>query len=39
MSLRGWPVATISRGELIAENGEMLSEPGRGKYLPRKAKG
>ena len=39
MSLRGWPVATISRGELIAENGEMLSEPGRGKYLPRKAEG
>jgi dihydropyrimidinase len=35
MALRGWPVATISRGELIAQDGEMLSEPGRGRYLRR----
>ncbi len=35
MDLRGWPVATISRGELIAQDGQMLSEPGRGKYLRR----
>ncbi len=35
MALRGWPVATISRGELIAQDGQMLSEPGRGQYLRR----
>jgi dihydropyrimidinase len=35
MTLQGWPVATISRGELIAQDGQMLSEPGRGHYLPR----
>jgi dihydropyrimidinase len=35
MALRGWPVGTISRGELIAQNGQMLSEPGRGQYLRR----
>lgn len=35
MTLRGWPVATISRGELIAQDGHMLSEPGRGRYLRR----
>ena len=35
MTLRGWPVATISRGELIAQDGQMLSEPGRGHYLRR----
>jgi dihydroorotase-like cyclic amidohydrolase len=37
MTLRGWPVATISRGELIAQNGRMLSEPGRGQYLRRES--
>jgi len=35
MSLRGWPVATISRGELIAQDGQILSQPGRGQYLRR----
>jgi dihydropyrimidinase len=35
MTLRGWPVATISRGDLIAQDGQVLSEPGRGKYIPR----
>ncbi len=35
MSLQGWPVATISRGELIAQDGRMLSEPGHGQYLRR----
>ncbi len=35
MTLRGWPVATVSRGELIAQDGHMLSEPGRGRYLRR----
>ncbi len=26
-------VATFSRGELVAENGEVMAKPGRGKYL------
>jgi len=34
-TLRGWPVATISRGELVAQDGQVLAEPGRGKYLRR----
>ncbi len=28
--------ATFSRGELVAENGEILARPGRGRYLRRK---
>lgn len=37
MELRGWPVMTISRGEIIFENGELRGSPGRGKYLFRQA--
>jgi dihydropyrimidinase len=32
---RGWPVMTISRGEVIVENGECLAQPGRGRFIPR----
>lgn len=35
MRLRGMPVATYSRGELVAENGRFLGAAGRGKYLRR----
>jgi len=35
MTLKGWPVMTMSRGEVIAENDILVAEPGRGKYLPR----
>jgi len=31
----GWPVMTISRGEVIAEDGRVLSKPGRGQLLKR----
>lgn len=31
----GWPVVTISRGEVIVENGEFLSKQGRGKFVPQ----
>lgn len=31
----GWPVLTISRGEVIAENGVVKSKPGRGQWLKR----
>jgi dihydropyrimidinase len=32
-------VATFSRGELVAENGEVMAKPGRGKYLYRRRGG
>jgi dihydropyrimidinase len=35
MTFNGWPVMTISRGEIIAKDGKVLSEPGRGSYLAR----
>jgi dihydroorotase-like cyclic amidohydrolase len=35
-SLRGWPVATIKAGKLVAMNGEIVAEP-TGRYLPRTA--
>ena len=35
MTFRGWPVTTISRGEIIAHEGRMISTPGRGRYLAR----
>ncbi|MDR2922515.1 MAG: dihydropyrimidinase [Treponema sp.] len=34
-SVQGWPVRTISRGEVIAEDGEFCGKPGRGKFLKR----
>jgi dihydropyrimidinase len=33
--VKGYPVATFSRGELIAENGEFLGEKGRGQFIKR----
>jgi dihydropyrimidinase len=34
-SARGWPVLTMSRGEVIASKDEILSAPGRGQILRR----
>ena len=34
-TLRGVPVMTISRGEIIAHNGQVQSRPGRGQHLKR----
>src|SRR5579884_1768803 len=31
----GWPVLTVSRGEVIVREGEVLSTPGRGRFLRR----
>ncbi|MEX0683528.1 MAG: dihydropyrimidinase [Dehalococcoidia bacterium] len=31
----GWPVLTMSRGDVIAENGEFRGKPGRGELLRR----
>ncbi len=35
MEIEGMPVMTISRGEIIAEDGQVLAKPGRGRYLAR----
>lgn len=36
MSLKGWPVTTISRGEVVFDQGHIMVDPGSGKYLFRK---
>ncbi|HXA95424.1 MAG TPA: dihydropyrimidinase [Candidatus Dormibacteraeota bacterium] len=33
--LRGMPVLTLSRGEVVARDGELVSRPGRGLHLAR----
>jgi dihydropyrimidinase len=33
--ITGWPVLTISRGEIVAEDGAVLARPGRGELLKR----
>src|SRR3954447_1868388 len=33
--VRGWPVTTISRGEVVWSDGESRARPGRGRFLPR----
>ena len=33
--VRGVPVLTVARGEIVAREGELLSRPGRGKHLLR----
>jgi len=32
----GWPVMTLSRGEVIVDNGKVLAKAGRGKLIKRK---
>jgi dihydropyrimidinase len=34
MRVTGWPVVTISRGEVVWRDGEVTAEPGRGRFLP-----
>jgi dihydropyrimidinase len=34
MKVKGWPVTTISRGEVVWSDGEVLGKPGRGRFLP-----
>lgn len=36
-TLRGWPVATVKAGEIVARNGEIVGKP-TGRYLPRTPK-
>jgi len=33
--VQGWPVMTIARGEIVAENGSPVGTPGRGRVLDR----
>jgi dihydropyrimidinase len=33
--VHGWPRFTVSRGELVLADGEVLAQPGRGQWLPR----
>ncbi|MGE0224939.1 MAG: dihydropyrimidinase [Acetobacteraceae bacterium] len=35
MSVTGWPVATIRRGEVAMRDGKVLAAPGSGQFLPR----
>jgi dihydropyrimidinase len=34
-NLKGWPVKTIVRGELVAEDFEVVGKIGYGKFVPR----
>jgi len=36
ISVTGYPVLTISRGEIIVQDGEFVGEKGRGKFVKRK---
>ena len=36
-SVTGWPAVTISRGEVVFENGQVVGRPGRGRFVKRKA--
>ena len=31
----GWPMLTLSRGEVVCRDGEFVGTPGRGQFLPR----
>ncbi len=33
--VQGWPRFTVSRGEVVLEDDQVLAEPGRGTWLPR----
>jgi dihydropyrimidinase len=35
MDVKGWPMVTIRRGEVAARDGEVLAQPGSGRFLAR----
>lgn len=35
MRIVGWPVTTMSRGEVIVQNGEVRGREGRGQFIER----
>jgi dihydropyrimidinase len=34
-NLKGWPVATIVRGEEVMRDGQIVGSPSHGTYVPR----
>ncbi|MFQ5426597.1 MAG: dihydroorotase family protein [Gaiellales bacterium] len=36
-SLKGWPTVTVSRGKVIARDGELVGSEGQGRYVRRRA--
>lgn len=36
MHIKGYPIMTIARGQVIVENGEFKGEKGRGNFIKRK---
>jgi dihydropyrimidinase len=38
MVLKGWPVMTIARGEIVMEDGQVVGKPGRGRFIARKTR-
>jgi len=39
MRVRGWPVVTIARGEVVVADGKLMAEPGRGRFVRREQPG
>lgn len=37
MTLKGWPVMTIVRGEVVMEDGQVVGKPGHGVFIERKS--
>ncbi|WBV41559.1 dihydropyrimidinase [Pseudoroseomonas cervicalis] len=35
MAVKGWPSVTLRRGEVAVRDGEVLAQPGSGRFLPR----
>lgn len=35
LTATGWPAVTLSRGEVIAENGQFIGQAGRGRFVKR----
>ena len=35
MTVRGWPVVTVCRGEVVVEDGALCVEPGFGRLVER----
>jgi dihydropyrimidinase len=35
MTVTGWPTTTLSRGEVLWDDGEFKATPGRGRFLAR----
>ena len=38
MTLKGWPVMTIVRGQVVMEDGQVTGKPGYGKFIARSIK-